>query len=293
MVVQKQIPKIIPLWFPKEKLEYKTKYHENVGIIGKWSVGKYYKGLEVLWCGNTFFTKDKKAFKYVPDWFRKRIPKGEHLDGVLYIKDIPLENYRILPFCDEKFKDLWKDVIFYVHDMKLDDMIFDSRYKSLNSLFVKKIRAPFIKKVEFKLHSNIQNDFYKLNAMYKEFVESNECDGIRIINFHSKYKKGITSNSFLYQKEFNGEAIITDLCEGSGQYYRKLGKIKCKLLNKDKYFYCEKGIPHELKLKYIFDKTKCIYQEEDSLKVGDVINFSCSEILSSGIPRESFFRGLK
>ena len=286
----------------KQGNNYITEYNNTIGISGKWYMSEKLDGIRAIWTGSLLLTKSMRPFTYVPDWFIKRLPKGTSFDGELYIPGLNFQTFSSLSITKKspEVDDKWKKVLYIIFDMPLVCIKFEdrlNRLKRLKMFSVSKFMVPFVKIIEFKLLNDIRNEFFKVNNLFKEVLKKNG-EGIMLIKADSMYESKRCKHSLKYKKEYRDEAEVISYHEGLGKYHKKLGKYKCKIPKTGKTFFCGTGLSDELRSMYHFDKTVCEYIDEDKPnlkvpKIGDIITYSCMEILPSGIPRMSVFKGLR
>jgi DNA ligase 1 len=279
-------PLVVPLNNKRIKKVYKLDIHS------KWYMSEKLDGIRAIWTGKELLTKSMRQFTYVPEWFLKKLPRGNPLDGELYIKDKPFSYFSSLSITKEspEVDDKWKEVKYYIFDMPISNVKFDDRLQRLTRMLALK-RHDQIEIIEFKVLNDIRLEFQKVNDYFKEIIERNG-EGVMLIKADSLYEPKRSKNSLKYKKEHRGEAKIIEYHEGLGKYSGKLGKYKCELLDTHKTFFCGSGINDEIRNKYTFDKTKCVFVEDDAPKINDIISYSALEILPSGVPRMAIFKAL-
>lgn len=280
----------------KPNIEY---FKENK-LGGTWYCSEKYDGIRALWTGKELITRSWRPFTYVPDWFIVQLPIGTPLDGELYIPDVPFSYFSSLAITKETdvVNDKWKKIKFMVFDMPVVNTQFEKRLLHLQKLKnSEKKLGKQIHIINFTKINNIQEDFFVVNTLFKNITQKGG-EGIMLIRSESLYEPKRTKNSLKYKKEHTGEATVIELCEGLGKYYKKLGKIKCKLPN-GKTFYCGTGFSDAERNMYHFDKTQCEHIEDDTdtikiPRIGDTITYSCMEIIQkTGIPRMSVYKGVR
>lgn len=272
-------------------------YFTSNKLGGTWYMSEKFDGIRALWTGRELITRAWRSFTYVPPWFLKQMPIGTPLDGELFIPDVEFSYFSSLSVTKkcEAVDDKWKKVQYIVFDMPLKTLNFEQRLLGLQRT---KFRGKQIKIMEFtKLH-NIMKEFQKVNVKFKE-VTKRGGEGVMLIKADSTYDSKRSRNSLKYKKEHTGEAIVVEVCEGLGRNSKRLGKLKCKLLESSRTFYCGTGFNDAERNFYHFDKTVCEFIDDDTddikvPRIGDIINYSCMEIIKkTGIPRMSVYRGIR
>lgn len=269
--------------------DYGKKYDDEIGIYGSWYMSEKYDGIRAFWTGKELRTRSMRKFTCVPSWFIKKLPRGIPLDGEIIVPNKPFQYFSSLSITKEE-DPKWKEVEYKVFDMPIPNVSFEER---LNRL--RKIKG--IDLVEFIKLKNIKADFKKVNEYFRKVVEKGG-EGVILIKADSHYLPKRVKHCLKYKKEMSGEAEVIGYCEGFGKYYQKLGKFKCKIPKTGKTFYCGTGLSDELRNMYHFDKTVCYLIDDDkphlkAPRIGDIITFNCMEILPSGIPRMSVFKGIR
>jgi len=247
-------------------------------------------------------TRSWRPFTYVPNWFIVQLPDGIPLDGELYIADVPFSYFSSLAITKESdvVNDKWRKIKFMVFDMPIANTHFEQRLMKLQNLKIK-LERTFNKNqvhvVKFTKINDIQKEFCKVNTFFNTITKKGG-EGVMLIRSESIYEPKRTRNSLKYKKEHTGEAVVIELCEGSGKYKNVLGKIKCKLSN-GKTFYCGTGFSDAERNMYHFDEQKCRSIDDDTEmikipRIGDIITYSCMEIIQkTGIPRMSVYKGVR
>lgn len=286
----------------QEQKNYIHDYTNTIGITGKWYMSEKLDGIRAIWDGKFLRTRSMRKFTYVPEWFLKELPVGTALDGEIYIQNKPFQYFSSLsvtkqsPVVDDK----WEEVTYCIFDLPNKIGTFEERMYRLKRLKIfnnPKLKNQFLKMVHFTEYNDIRKDFYKVNENFKQ-ITSSGGEGLMLIKADSYYEGRRVKHSLKYKKEYSGEAEIIGLYEGMGKYYKKLGKFKCKIPTTSKTFFCGTGLTDELRCMYHFDRTECLYIDDNTNtcnapRIGDTITYNCMEILPSGIPRMSVYKGIR
>lgn len=273
-----------------------TEFFKKNTLGGSWYCSEKYDGIRALWTGKELITRSWRRFTYVPLWFIKQLPVGTPLDGELYIPGVAFSYFSSLAVTKETsaVNDKWKKVKFLVFDMPIKNVSFEKRLAMLRK---QRFRGKQVEIVQFLFFKKIMNEFNKVNDFFQEVLQKGG-EGVMLIKADSHYESKRTKNSLKYKKEHTGEAEVIELCEGIGKYYKKLGKLKCRLPN-GRTFYCGTGFKDAEREMYHFDRTVCEFIDDDTdtikiPRVGDTITYSCMEIIEkTGIPRMSVYKGLR
>lgn len=266
----------------QETREYVKKYKNKIGITGKWYISTKLKGPRVIWNGKQILNKHLYPIPNVPTWFIALLPKNVCLDGVL-------QNFH------ETKPNQWKEIIFMVFDMPVHNVVFESRLGKLKKMYEGLFNVNQKKHIrihEFEFIPDIQKEFKHVNNRYVEEIEKGGR-GIMLIQASSKYKGEIVNHLLEYKKEYIGKATIIGLLEGVKQYYRYLGKFKCKT-DQGKVFYCSKDIPDDIRKKYHFKFKECMFIEKDVPQINDILTYTSTIMIKNGtVPRDAIYKAFE
>lgn len=247
----------------------------KIGIKGEWFVSKKESGVRAIWTGKNFLDKKLVPIPNVPESFTKDFPIDFCFDGIL----------KGISFDFKKPTD-WNNVEYLVFDYPKQGIPFYIRLDILKKKEIFKINQK-VKLIDFILIEHIQDKFNKVNDEFKKAIKSGYL-GVMLINADSFYEGKKSSNLLEYTKGTEGKGKIISFHEGIKTTYGFLGKYKCITTN-GKYFYVSKNIPMEIRKKYNFVKTKCVFVDPTAPQIGDTLFFESDKMVTDTIPKDPFF----
>jgi hypothetical protein len=263
-----------------ERKKYMIKYQHSIGIEGKWYISERLTGYRTIWNGKKLLNEHLYPIPNVPSWFIAGLPKSRPLDGIL-------RNFNMNGPIN------WKNVTYIIFDLPIQNVSFEVRLKELEQL--KEIVRGNPKQIQlhqFTLIGNIKQQFDQVNKAYNDIL-TRGGKGLMLIQGSSLYKAGAVHSLLSYKKEYTGKAKIVGVLEGLRQYYKYLGKFKCETPD-GKLFYCGKDIPDDVRKKYHFDRTICLYIESGVPKIGDTLLYKSTIMIKNGmVPREAIYDGFE
>lgn len=97
-------------------------------LKNNWYISNKYDGVRAIWDGNKLYTRSKREFNYIPDWFRDLLPNDTPLEGELLVPGKPFNYFSGITV--NKFEDnRWNEIVFLIFDIPIPQVIFNERLK--------------------------------------------------------------------------------------------------------------------------------------------------------------------
>ena len=275
-------------------LSHNIKNIKTNELEGNWYCSHKHDGVRAIWNGSKLLTRSKREFNYVPEWFKRLLPKDKPLEGELLVPSKPF-NYFSGITVNKKDDDRWNEIVFLIFDIPLGGIIFNDRIKLIEQC-VNNIKSVHIRMVNFELIKDITNNMNIIHDKFNKIV-SKGGEGIMLIKDDNLYQAKRVKTILKYKKEIEDEAVVIGYLEGTGKYKGFLGKLKCKFLDSDKTFNVGGGFLDIQRNSYIFIDNKVIKiisnNEIDIPIIGDIITYKCMELTCTGLPRMPIFRCIR
>jgi len=260
----------------------------DYNVIGWWIEEKF-DGQRAQWDSEVKRLKSRYGnVVSSPEWFNIEIENlaGKYpLDGELFMG---YKSWELTGIFRAKTKaaeianmSAWKCVKYMVFDIAdLTIGNYDDRYKILTELFSK---YPNISNAILVNRTKV-TDKAMIDEYYKRILERGG-EGIILINPHTFYVNGLTSNLLKYKPVLDNECIVIGYHPGKG---RNLGKLGSFIVHP-----IEDGEPNpklEFKISGINDVIRTNYKKTHP--IGCVLSYRFTEVTKKGLPRHPFYIGI-
>eukprot|EP01064_Diplonema_japonicum_P034409 TRINITY_DN7111_c0_g2_i4.p1 TRINITY_DN7111_c0_g2~~TRINITY_DN7111_c0_g2_i4.p1 ORF type:complete len:679 (+),score=205.47 TRINITY_DN7111_c0_g2_i4:745-2781(+) len=252
--------------FPMQGVLLAEKWDEKRNLAG-WYTSEKLDGVRAYWDGERFLSRNGNCFT-APDWFKKDIPPGVHLDGELFGGRGKFQTTVSVVKSSNKH-DGWKNLTYEVFDIPSVAAKWEDRMKAMEETLAD--AGPYIKVVKQTLcvsNKQLLEDLDKITAL--------KAEGLMMRQPGSMYVRARSSTLLKAKKFCDCEALVKAHDVGKGKHSDKMGALVCVLPN-GKQFNVGTGFTDVMRL--------------NPPKVGAVITVKYQELTTGGIPRFPVFIG--
>ena len=240
-----------------------AKNYDGQDVTG-WLMSEKLDGVRAIWDGNKLLSRNGNKFN-APKWFTDLLPKGEILDGELYISRGKFQATVGIVRKKKPIDEEWEKISYQVFDAPLHPGGFESRLEYCREL----LRDCSITKV---VEHVVCNSIYCFEKFYEKLCEVG-AEGIILRRAGSKYEHKRSYNLLKYKPTITDEAKVIEYQKGKGKYIGMIGALICKW--KDKIIEIGSGLNDEQRLV--------------PPAIGTFITFEFKGLTDSGMPRFPIF----
>jgi DNA ligase-1 len=231
-------------------------------------------GIRAIWTGSKLLSRNNKPI-HAPEFFLKGFPKGDALDGELFVGRQRFENTGFV----KKKKPInseWAEVKFYVYDAPQHKGTFEERLKFIKNIITKSKSSSLV----YVKHTIVKN----YSHMMKQFndIVSKGGEGIMLRVPTSPYVQKRSKFLLKVKPTDDAEGKVVGKIEGTGKMKGMLGAIQMQLVS-------DPSIKFKIGTGFSVAERKQIWS--NSKFIGKLITFTFKGLTKYGVPRfPSFLR---
>jgi DNA ligase-1 len=199
------------------KIQPSGLYHEGIKIT-EYLVSNKLDGIRARWNGSELISRNGNKFN-APKWFIEDFPKGNELDGELWVGTRRFELVSSIVRDKVPSDAEWKTVKFMVFDLPKSDQIFEERVKILKKI-IKKSDSDYlhlIEQFEVLTHDKLSQKLYE--------VRHRGGEGLMLHKKDSLYKFKKSDDLLKLKPYFDAEAVVISHIAGHGRLEGIMGAL--------------------------------------------------------------------
>ena len=245
------------------------KFNPTKHNVDGWLASEKLDGMRAFWDGKELLTRNGNPIA-APEWFIEGLPKGEHMDGELFLARGAFQKTVSICRKQSPVNSEWLSIHFMAFDVPNYPGPFEQRYTYLMALC--RTLPGHVVGVE-----HTKTTTAEVPAMLAS-LESIGAEGVMLRDPASLYE-GKRSNSLLKVKSFlDADAVVVGHQQGTGKHKDRLGALLCLMDGK-----IEFGIGTGF--------TDAV--RENPPAIGERVTFTFFELTDRGVPRFPAFSGVR